>query len=375
MKFEDRLKAEIIESGKNYYTDNYDYLSRPPVLPPKKKAINFAKMLFFKKWIFSTLFKSEYLYRNAFLGRFNMTKYLDKLDNFYNYLEDQASKDLLVKLITFRTLGYLKVKLPFHTPNYWEELRQLEASRSEKDVIELPFNPWKLYLHDLKNYDNFSDLKMYFSTMGVYSSIVREHYKHWISKTEFIGAEKGDVVLDLGGCFGDTAIYFADIVGEKGKVYSFEFIPGSIEIFNKNLDLNPNLKPRVEIVKNPLWNKTGLDFYFEDRGGGSQVSSEKFEGYQGTTVSTTLDDFIKKYNVEAVDFIKTDIEGAEPFAIAGATETIKRFKPKLAISIYHGMEDFVNIVESIRTLDLGYKFYLGHASIYASETVLFCQAR
>ena len=70
--------------------------------------------------------------------------------------------------------------------------------------------------------------------------------------------------------------------------------------------------------------------------------------------------------------IKTDIEGAEPFALRGAEETLRKFKPKLAISIYHSMDDFVNIVKQINELNLGYQFYLGHYTIFGSETILFC---
>ncbi|MEO1263023.1 MAG: FkbM family methyltransferase, partial [Bacteroidota bacterium] len=214
--------------------------------------------------------------------------------------------------------------------------------------------------------------KLYFSTKGCYSSIIREHYKLPISQNKFIGAENGDVVLDLGGCFGDTALYFAEQIGSTGKVYSFEFIPGNIDIFNRNLELNPDLKSNISIVKNPLWDKSDLDVYYEDRGGGSKVSFEKFQGWEGATKTTTIDDFVVEQNIKKVDFIKTDIEGAEPFALNGAKETIKRFKPKLAISIYHSMDDFVNIIHQIDKLNLGYKFYLGHASIFTAETVLFC---
>ena len=51
--------------------------------------------------------------------------------------------------------------------------------------------------------------------------------------------------------------------------------------------------------------------------------------------------------------------------------TIKKHRPKLAIAIYHSLDDFVNIPKWLIGLDLGYKFYLGHYTIHAEETVLF----
>ena len=374
MSFKELLKAEIIENGSNYYTDNRDYYSHPDAVPFNKKLINVGKRLLFRKPFFKIVFKSDFIYSKLFLGKlFGFSQYIDQLDIFHNKLEDDASKKLLVKLIAFRILGYVKVKLPFNTKSFWSDLKKLESIRNEDDFIELDFKPWKLYYHDMKLYQ--SNIKLYFSTKGCYSSIVREHYKHQISDSSFIGVEKGDVVLDLGGCYGDTALYFAEHIGESGKVYSFEFIPGSIEIFERNMNLNPELKPVISIVDRPLWDKSDLEIYYQDSGGGSTVSFEKFQNNEGSKKTTTIDDFISEQNIDKVDFIKTDIEGAEPFALNGALETIKRFKPKMAISIYHNMDDFLNIVHQIDKLNLGYKFYIGHASIYASETVLFCSTK
>ena len=54
---------------------------------------------------------------------------------------------------------------------------------------------------------------------------------------------------------------------------------------------------------------------------------------------TTIDEFVKSNNIEKVDFIKADIEGAERDMLRGATEVLKKFAPKLAICIYHLPDD------------------------------------
>ena len=66
-----------------------------------------------------------------------------------------------------------------------------------------------------------------------------------------------------------------------------------------------------------------------------------------------------------------DIEGAELLALNGAIETIKKFKPKLAIAIYHSMSDFISIPKWIDDLNLGYKLYLDHYTIHTEETILY----
>ena len=185
----------------------------------------------------------------------------------------------------------------------------------------------------------------------------------------------GDVVLDCGACFGDTALYFAHKTGASGKVFSFEFIPDNIEIFKKNVSLNPELTNRIELVDLPLWSVSGKTVYYVAFGPASQVSFEPIKGATGTTITTTIDDVVKDKKIAKVDFIKMDIEGAELNALQGAIETIRVCKPKLAITLYHRPEDFGNITRYIHELNLGYKFYLGHYTIHQEETVLFAIAK
>src|SRR5690606_18000695 len=174
-----------------------------------------------------------------------------------------------------------------------------------------------------------------------------------------VQAETDDVVLDLGGCWGDTALYFAHKVGANGKVYSFEFIPKNIELHNHNTSLNPHLSNRIKLVNKPVSNISGHPVYFFDNGPGSKISEVIFPGYTGKTETIAIDDFVAAQNLQRVDFIKMDIEGAELSALEGARNTIKRFRPKLAIAIYHSMEDFVGIPKWILDLSADYELYLG----------------
>ena len=66
-----------------------------------------------------------------------------------------------------------------------------------------------------------------------------------------------------------------------------------------------------------------------------------------------------------------DIEGAELEAIMGAKKIIQKYKPVLAISIYHKVEDIWSIPKMILEINPSYKFYLGHYSVTAAETVLY----
>ena len=113
--------------------------------------------------------------------------------------------------------------------------------------------------------------------------------------------------------------------------------------------------------------------YYIDLGPGSKVFMKEKENYDGKADSLSIDQLVANLQIEKIDFIKMDIEGAEPYALKGAVGTIKRFKPKLAIAIYHSMHDFVEIPRFIDELGLGYKLYLAHFTIHGEETILFAE--
>ncbi len=66
-----------------------------------------------------------------------------------------------------------------------------------------------------------------------------------------------------------------------------------------------------------------------------------------------------------------DIEGSELKALEGATETIRKYKPKLAICVYHKPEDIIEIPKKILELNPNYKLWLRHYSYVDTETVLY----
>ncbi len=364
------LKNQLLEESSNYYPESESPNDNNISL--KKRIINFGKRIFYTRFFIKLIISNNYLFKEIFLGKvFSLKKYLNPLESFYNKLETETSKKLLLKLMAFRILGYVKVKLPLNTKDYWKGLDEVFKNEGN-DSIKLDYAPYSLPFHDLNSFGY--PIKVYLHSKALYMTFMIHHYDHKIDNANTIKVNKDDVVLDLGGCYGDSSLYFANLAGENGKVYSFEFIPSNLEVLNRNLALNPILKQRIEIVDKPLWDVSGKKVFYCDLGASSKVGFEKNTEMSGQTETLSIDDFVNKEGLNKLDFIKTDIEGAEPFAIKGAINSISKFKPNLAISIYHNMSDFTGIVKQIDELGLGYKFYLGHATTYSSETVLFCTA-
>jgi hypothetical protein len=66
----------------------------------------------------------------------------------------------------------------------------------------------------------------------------------------------------------------------------------------------------------------------------------------GEIAITTLDKFVEEQNLKRIDFIKSDIEGAERDMLLGARGVLKEFAPKLALCTYH-LPDDPQVMESL----------------------------
>jgi FkbM family methyltransferase len=290
----------------------------------------------------------------------------------YDKLTTNEDKELLITLLAYRILGPKKVLLPLNTPEYWSKLKQVEKLEDKTISLDSGFLNLKLNLTDLHPIG--FPIKLFFSPAGIMADYVVEQYRYK-KESHLIAVEPGDVVLDGGGCFGDTALYFANATGVNGHVFSFEFIPSNMAIWKKNLSLNPQLEKQCSLIEAPLWSESNQDVHYISNGPASVVSFTPLPNEDGKTKTITVDDFVASRKIDRLDFVKLDIEGAELNALRGATQSLKKFKPKLAVALYHNGRDFQEIPEFIEKLGCGYRFYLNHSTIHQEETILFATAR
>jgi FkbM family methyltransferase len=299
---------------------------------------------------------------------------LGGLTEVYELLEDESSKATLVKVLAYRIMGHEKVKLPLNTASYWAQREAIRCLSKDDSTIKVKFPDISLnhLMLDKLGYP----IELYFSPSGAMATFVLRQYEYG-KRNPAIKAQPGDHVIDAGGCWGDTALYFADRVGEQGRVHTFEFMPENLEILRRNLALNPALSQRIAVVPRALWDKSGEALHYFANGPATSLKkawqdSEDNNDHECPFVNTiTIDDFVSEGKLPHVDFIKMDIEGAELSALKGAEETIRTFKPKLAISLYHRDTDFIEIPTYLERLGVGYEFFLDHFTIYGEETILF----
>lgn len=361
--FKEVLLEKLRSSLHNDFDDNFEILRFA-----EKKSFR-LKSLIREKFVFPNYvakWKSKQILDKAHSELVILLSNIENLEWVYNQLSDQFSKEIFIELIAYRILGERKVKLSVNNEAYRMCLNNAENFKNKRKKILI--NGAEVFSYGL-NRDDY-DLSFYYNNLGVVYDFLLEQYAYKKGNIN-ISAKKGDYVIEAGGFWGNSALYFATKVKDSGKVFSFEFIPGSLNIYKKNLELNPALANTINLIKQPLWDESGKKVYFLEQGAGSQVSLDPINNYDGTTTAISIDDFMKDNNLKKLDFIALDVEGAELKTLIGATKSIKEYKPDLAISIYHSFTDFSEIPKWIYNLNLGYRFFLGHYSIYAEETILF----
>ena len=277
-------------------------------------------------------------------------------------MADQVSRDLFLLLVAYRLLGHRHVRLPANNSAHWDARERAESLPRSPTAFAGAFGPLELFQVEFAG--ERIELAGWWGNIA-WTFFIRQYYFGRGQRS--IRPEPGDVAIDAGACYGDTALAFAASVGTRGRVFSFEIDPANLEVVRHNLARNPALASRIKVFESALAGGDGT-LYRHGSGPGAYISTQP----SADRVSvTSIDRLVERERLERLDFIKMDIEGAEPDALAGAVDTLRRFKPKLAISVYHGIEHLRSIPTSISSLGLGYKFFLDHYTIHHEETVLY----
>ena len=191
---------------------------------------------------------------------------------------------------------------------------------------------------------------------------------------EFINKDAIKTVIDGGFYDGIHTFVFKKEFKNLEHIYAFEPI---YEIVKNNVfDVLLKEIKELEIVPLGLWDcDTKLSFMLNLAG--SHVLQQKQNNIKEdklvTINVTSISKFKKDRNIEKIDFIKLDIEGAELTVIKACEELILKDRPQIAISIYHSVDDLVEIPLYLHKIlkDQKYVFRLGHYSARCWETVLY----
>ena len=160
----------------------------------------------------------------------------------------------------------------------------------------------------------------------------------------YIGANvcRGATCLDVGANTGAISLHLGRKVGPEGKVHCFEPVPHILERLRRNIEKN-FLADVIQAHGVALSDRVGKqDMALATKSHTNQGMSSLVEFGHGdlteraTIATTTLDSFVAEHEITSVDFIKIDIQGAEPFFLKGAHNTLQSFGPQLIMEMAPG---------------------------------------
>jgi len=163
----------------------------------------------------------------------------------------------------------------------------------------------------------------------------RDHYEPELLYLERV-LSPGKVFVDAGANFGIYTLLASKIVGEAGRVISFEPSSRVFPVLRRNIALN-GFK-NVLAFHVALTDKPGRArlYYHAAVGCDSLGKDASFEqDARAEDVSTeSLDNVLKQSSVGRVDVIKMDVQGAEELALRGAIEIVTSTRPVVIFELF-----------------------------------------
>lgn len=337
----------------------------------------------------------------------------------YNSLNDKESKDIFIKKMMFHVTSdyshvfeivnsYVKTENLFKWNSFIESI--LEASETKKiiiygaggegdtlySILELKGIPIEAFcdknpklngkkrrpvispIQLIKRYKEKNDCCIVIGTEMFYKEIYSYLIANSIDEKDIYGGSarverqyfdeeiiklsSKEVFVDAGALNLDTSRILLNKCDSVNKIYAFE--PDASNYKNCLKVKESERLEQIEVFNVGLYDRTDVLSFTQFDNGSSHINQKGSTKINVVPLDKILSD-------ETITFIKMDIEGAELKAIHGASNIIKKYKPKLAISVYHSPNHMIDIPLYLKALIPDYKLYIRHYSIYPQETILY----
>lgn len=237
-----------------------------------------------------------------------------------------------------------------------------------QNINSIPIN--KDYLYIIAK-PELSFMKNYFLENNISSENIfafdNSNFTHWFFMQYFgekyIEPQGKEIFFDGGAYDLDTTLSFIDwSKHDYEKIYAAEPFTDAYE--NCLNIINADGLQNIEMLNVGLWSKKDKLKLMQNGTGGSSIN-------ESGNIEINVDSIDNILKGNKVTFIKLDIEGSEKEALIGAKKTIKKFKPRLAVSIYHKYLDSFDLALTLLELNENYKFGIRHYTLTSLETILY----
>ncbi len=310
------------------------------------------------------ILKYKYSNRNDFardIYRFRGSKFIVKLKlsflkKYNNVLQDIDSmlyqkltpndKEVFLLYLFRRWIGGGGVTLPenysyilFKTNMAFLEAERLFNNRKTIDEpVKIKINNKEfLYSMDCPLPFNAITLEESFSFFTLAHIFLKEYY------LEGFNPNDGETIIDCGGATGDTALFFNAFYPDS-IIHTFECDNKTFNTLKRNIEIN-HKENKIYAYKKALGSKQQT-LFFEDWHVVKEKTSNSVE-----IECISVDSFVKDNNINNIGLIKIDVYGYDNEVLRGCADTIKKFKPKLMISLFQ-KNDIIEIPQFLHSLGL-----------------------
>lgn len=181
-----------------------------------------------------------------------------------------------------------------------------------------------------------------------------------------------ETYVDLGAYNGDTIDEFLKLTDKRfEKIYAVEPDKRNYsKMRRRHYALGSGIFSHYNAA---AWSEDTTLTFYNKSGRNSAITDNPSDETKGRPVQTEARSVDSILGGGKATLIKYDVEGSEEQAILGSVETIKKYKPRLIISLYHRTEDMISLPLLIHKINPSYKMYLRHHPyIPAWDTNLYC---
>lgn len=269
--------------------------------------------------------------------------------NVFRYSTDSKTNRVVILRVYNTYLNFKEyeetIKLSPNT-NYWTFVpcqlnhRYVEFRDGESLEVVGLFGLDSLF--KIENFDNFNYVKNIFNELEtkekdnvyfVFNEISMRKTYH----NDFVSVEENDLIVDIGFNYGLFSL--ESLKYKPSKIIAFEPNPKLITTFKKFIS-----DDTIELHQKAVSNQNGNTVFHEKENPGLSSIFEEINNnhlgnsYQVETIS--FYDFIINNNVEKIDYLKVDCEGAE-YGIFDSIpyEYLTKNIEKIAIEFHHKIDD------------------------------------
>lgn len=196
------------------------------------------------------------------------------------------------------------------------------------------------------------DLSMYVDTRDIILAphlLMNGCWEFWVTQAIARHLKPGMVCADVGSNVGYYTMLMAALVGDKGHVHAFDILSSNMMLLRRSAEINGFLR-MVSIFAHGVADREGQAPIRVPKSTWDEFShtanaalteapgrlGDVSEAYQPGTVPVRPLDAIDFG--ERLDFVKIDVEGAEPLVWKGGLRTFERYNPVVCLE-YEGWRD------------------------------------